>query len=31
MIKLAFIAGILTTGIKVNDFGEMLLPIKDQL
>jgi mannose-1-phosphate guanylyltransferase/phosphomannomutase len=27
MIKLAFIAGILTTGIKVNDFGEMLLPI----
>lgn len=27
MIKLAFITGILTTGIKVNDFGEMLLPI----
>ncbi|NSW92934.1 MAG: NTP transferase domain-containing protein [Firmicutes bacterium] len=27
MIKMAFIAGLLTTGIEVHDFGEMLLPI----
>ncbi|NLC69476.1 MAG: NTP transferase domain-containing protein [Clostridiaceae bacterium] len=27
MIKMSFIAGLLTTGIEVRDFGEMLLPI----